>query len=141
MITELYSHFIQFPLLYILYNLYHKETLWSTREIGRRDIFTKNIIKKAQNDINFIPLIMNYTIFDTQKYFQLSSAAIRSSCWTTSIGGSQTHTHREVNWILIQRPSSGVQYRYIFGSKSTALSAEPEVNISIRIFYLTDLEG
>jgi len=32
------------------------------KEIGRRDIFTKNIMKKAQNDIDFIPSIMNHTI-------------------------------------------------------------------------------
>jgi len=32
------------------------------REIGRRYVFTKNIMKKAQNDIDFNPSIMNQTI-------------------------------------------------------------------------------
>jgi len=41
------------------------------KEIGRRDIFTKNIMKKAQNDIDFIPSIMNHTISDAQKYSSL----------------------------------------------------------------------
>jgi len=49
------------------------------KEIGRRDIFTKNIMKKAQNDIDFIPSMMNHTISDAQKYSSLSSSAIKSS--------------------------------------------------------------
>jgi hypothetical protein len=48
------------------------------KEIRRRDIFTKNIMKKAQNDIDFIPSIMNHTISDAQKYSSLSSAVIKS---------------------------------------------------------------
>jgi len=52
------------------------------KEIGRRDIFTKNIMNKAQNDIDFIPSIMNQTMSDAQKYSSLSSAAVKSSCWT-----------------------------------------------------------
>ena len=43
------------------------------KEIGRIDIFTKNIMKKAQNDIDFIPSIMNRTISDAQKYFSLDN--------------------------------------------------------------------
>jgi hypothetical protein len=60
------------------------------REIGKRDVFTKNIMKKAQNDIDFIPLIMNHTIFDAQKYSSLSSAAIMSSCWTACGRGGRS---------------------------------------------------
>ena len=37
------------------------------KEIGRRDIFTKNIIEKAQNDIDFIPSMMNQRVFEVQK--------------------------------------------------------------------------
>jgi hypothetical protein len=33
-------------------------------EIGRRDVLAKDIMKKAQNDIDFIPSIMDQTIFD-----------------------------------------------------------------------------
>jgi len=33
-------------------------------EIGRRDVLAKNIMKKAQNDIDFILSIMNQAIFD-----------------------------------------------------------------------------
>jgi len=49
------------------------------KETGKKDRFTENIMKKAQNDVDFIPLIMNHTISDAQKYSPLSSADINSS--------------------------------------------------------------
>jgi hypothetical protein len=90
-LAVLYSHFIQFPPFDIPYNLYHRKNLVvKHREIGKRDVFTKNIMKKAQNDVDFIPSLMNHTISDAQKYFSHSSAAIKSSCWRTWGGGGRS---------------------------------------------------
>jgi len=47
-------------------------------------------MKKAQNDTDFIPSIMNHTISDAQKYSSLSLAAIKSSCWTRCVGGGRS---------------------------------------------------
>jgi hypothetical protein len=59
----------------------HRETQRNTEKSGK-DMYLQKIMKKAQNDIDFIPSIMNHTISDAQKYSSLSSAAIKSSCWT-----------------------------------------------------------
>ncbi len=49
-------------------------------------MYLQKIMKKAQNDIDFIPSIMNHKISDAQKYSLLSSAAIKR-IFCTSGGG------------------------------------------------------
>lgn len=102
------------------------------REIGKRNVFTKNIMKKAQNDIDFIPLIMNHTISDAQKYSSLSSAAIKSSCWTRWGGGGRSAMKVSLRWSIILHKSLFFPNDRWMGEQDSCLVYLSPVGIGIK---------